>query len=149
MRVARLFHIKHIGILGRLNMTNGIAIPEWKKKAEEFLIPYVGDLSDFYNLEALIYFLSRGHECGEAVDKVVGYWKEMTEKIKNSYGLDVTNTPMSTVTKLRFVQWGNVQSYKNYWATIPPFNMYDGNNIVNVCINCQTKSLQKGIIFCQ
>lgn len=49
---------------------------DWKERAEGYLRQYADPASDLLNAEAIVYFLSRGHQCEEAVEQFIQKWRQ-------------------------------------------------------------------------
>lgn len=92
--------------------------PEWKQKAEDFLRPYADPNSEALHEEAVVYFLSRGVNCEDAVKKIILKWKDIIQK--NDDLLDVKLFSLEyPITIWRIVEWGQIWQFREYWETVP------------------------------
>lgn len=101
-------------------------IPGWKQRAEDFLGPYADPESESLHEEAVIYFLSRGQDCEEAIDQIIKNWGVRIKQEGELY--KSRGIPIFPFTIWRMVESGQIGQYKRYWDKTPDLssiNIYD------------------------
>lgn len=85
----------------------------WKERAEEYLRSYVDPESDLLHEEAIVYFLSRGENCDEAVDKKFELWKARKEE--HGWLIPQTRDTNYIASMWRLIEWGKIGQLSEFW----------------------------------
>jgi hypothetical protein len=78
--------------------------PEWKNKAEEYLRSFADPTSESLNIEAVVFFLSRGNQCEDSIEKIIREWRAEIQKSKDVYHPSIW----------RLMDWANTVELQGY-----------------------------------
>lgn len=106
-------------------------IPGWKQRAEDFLRPYADPKSELLHEEAIIYFLSRGQDCEEAIDQIIKNWGVRIKQEGELYKSRVISIFPFTI--WRMVESGQIGQFRKYWEKTPNLLYLNISNILSLC----------------
>lgn len=103
--------------------------PEWKQRAEDFLMPYVDSDSETLHEEAVVYFLSRGDNCKGAINKIISKWKDRIET-RGQLFRNLRFLSIFSISIWRLVEWAKIVHFKSYWEIPPKTYFLNRNDLI-------------------